>query len=166
MKIFILYFIAIVTASLPAIASTFKVSVGKSATVEISVVSSAQNKSPKENNFHGIKDCKHALKCLEFHTSIKSTPWVLVPVNIVDLINEDDFAGDLAKLGVLAQKEKKQEFDWGFVSSWSTAQSSVHYFYLIPSDRTYGLRIGPVTNALLNNYEFNFQKVQWKFKDE
>ena len=160
------YFIAILTITSSAMASTFKVSVGKSAVVEISIVSSAQNKSPKENYFHGTKDCKHALKCLEFHTSVKGKPWVLVPVNVVDLTNEDDFAGDLAKLGVSAQKEKKQEFDWGFVSSWSAAQSSNHYFYLIPVDRTYGLRIGPVSDTLLSHFEFNFQKIQWKFKDE
>lgn len=159
------YFIAILTITSPAVASTFKISIDKSAAVEISVVSSAQNKSPKNNYFHGIKDCKHALKCLEFHTTAKGKPWILVPVNIVDLTSEDDFAGDLAKLGVSAQKEKKQEFGWGFVSSWLTAQGSVHYFYLIPVDRTYGLRIGPFSDFILQNFDFQFAKVAWKFKD-
>jgi hypothetical protein len=168
MKVLFLYFIATltVTSSALAAAANFKISVSKDASVEMSIVSSAQSKLPKENYFHGIKPCKHALKCLEFHTAVKGSSWILVPISIVDLTNEDDFAGDLAKLGVSAQKEKKQEFDWGFVSSWIQASASNHYFYLIPSDRTYGLRIGPISNTLLNNYEFNFQKTQWEFKDE
>jgi|GEM_PF-3014986 len=165
MRISFLYLIVALTVASPSMATTFKISVGKAAVVDLSIVSSTQNKSPHENYFHGVKSCQHTSKCLEFHTSAKGSEWAQVPINTVDLINEEDFAADLAKLGVSAQKEKKQGFDWGFVSFWMAAQSSAHYFYLIPKDRTYGLRIGPISDALLSNYDFQFQKISWKFKD-
>jgi len=165
MRISFLYLIVALTVASPAMATTFKISVGKAAVVDLSIVSSPQNKSPHENYFHGVKSCQHTSKCLEFHTSAKGSEWAQVPVSIVDLTNEEDFAADLAKLGSSAQKEKKQEFDWGFVSSWMTAQSSAHYFYLIPKDRTYGLRIGPIADTVLMNYDLQFQKTIWKFND-
>lgn len=138
----------------------FTVSINKDASMSMSILI----KNTKENYLSEVKACKtaHALKCLSFHTGSGMTE---VPLALVDLVDADELSTDAGKLskGGSLQKESKESYPWGSVLAFKT--DAAHVFYLIPEDRTYSLRLGPISDSLLANHDLQFAKVSWKFKD-
>lgn len=155
-------FCLVLSLGFAASAANLKMDLGKSASVEIPVVA-----RQSKNTFQGAKPCSKmgASKCLDIRWSIKNEMDSLIPAALIDRVDEDELKMDLIKLSknTSVQNEKTDKFAWGSVSFWSAG--STHYFYLIPADRTYSLRIGPFSDALLVNFDFQFAKAQWKFKD-
>jgi hypothetical protein len=156
----------------------FTISINKEASMSMSLITKnsknpdwADLKTCSKSVFEGIK-ISHSLKCLYFSDDrgagkdAAKEAATEVPFSIVDLIDIDELTDNLSRMAKGFTLENKETYGWGKVLSFRAAGThAAHFFFLIPEDRTYSLRLGPFPDSVLEHCDLQFSKVSWTFHD-